>query len=181
MANKEERHVEKTIMFTDVVESTNITDFLCNKLGNHEGNVEYQKKVRTPHNELIRSCLEKDNGYEVKTNGDSFMAVFTISSDAIRAAAYVINNLKIPNPMIEGDNIQVRIGIEKALILEVIDDGKVKDYEYQGVSKASRIEALASGSQVLLSDVVRESVGKLPGFIFHRWGKRELKGITDPC
>ncbi|MBF0456930.1 MAG: tetratricopeptide repeat protein [Nitrospirae bacterium] len=168
-----------TIMFTDIVDSTIIADYLRTKLGNETGDKTYIDEVRRPHNNIIRKCLMKNNGREVKTIGDSFMAVFELPHDAIRAAACIINGLEsaqVPNPENPSNPIQLRIGLHTGRV-HPIDDGV--DYEGHSVNIAARIEALAAGGQILLSGAVKEVVGSIPSFEFYNWGKRKLKGIAD--
>ncbi|WP_420266182.1 adenylate/guanylate cyclase domain-containing protein [Candidatus Magnetominusculus dajiuhuensis] len=60
-----------TIMFTDIVGSTAMADFLKTKHGDDKGDEIFIKKIREPHHKIIRQCLGKNNGRELKTIGDS--------------------------------------------------------------------------------------------------------------
>ncbi|MCG6551024.1 MAG: NB-ARC domain-containing protein, partial [Candidatus Magnetominusculus sp. LBB02] len=171
-----------TIMFTDIVGSTAICDFLKTKNGNDIGDKIYVDTVREPHDEIIRRCLDDNKGCEVKTIGDSFMAVFEYPHDAVRAAACIINGLEnasIKNPADDNKPLKVRIGFHMGTAKPVITDGKITDYVGHDVNLASRVETIAEGSQVLFSGAVKYGVGSLPDFKFHHWGKRKLKGIDD--
>ncbi|MBF0555574.1 MAG: tetratricopeptide repeat protein, partial [Nitrospirae bacterium] len=171
-----------TIMFTDIVGSTAMADFLKTKHGDDRGADIYTETVREPHDKIIRECLKTHNGHEVKTIGDSFMAVFERPHDAVRAAAGIIKELKIApieNPEEKNNPLEVRIGFHMGIAHPDIVDGKVKDYTGHHVNLAARVEAIAKDSQVLFSGVVKEIVGSLPDFQFYHWGKRKLKGIKE--
>ncbi|MBF0319149.1 MAG: hypothetical protein HQL01_05010 [Nitrospirae bacterium] len=177
MANKKDLPNSKTltIMFTDIVGSTPI----ANKLRAAHGNDDmYMEAVRGPHDELIRQCLTQHNGYEVKTIGDSFMAVFELPTEAIETAADIIKGLET-NPADPQNPLQVRIGLHTGTVFPVIKDGKVVDYEGHDVNLAARVEGLADGGQILLSGAVKGMVSKLKDYKFHHWGKRTLKGIDE--
>eukprot|EP00754_Rhynchopus_humris_P002178 Rhum_TRINITY_DN11204_c0_g1::Rhum_TRINITY_DN11204_c0_g1_i1::g.43279::m.43279 len=60
------------IVFTDVKASTMLWETVPNSM---------PEAMRT-HNRVIRQCIDKANGYEVKTIGDSFMVAFDNSVDA---------------------------------------------------------------------------------------------------
>ncbi|MBF0458165.1 MAG: tetratricopeptide repeat protein [Nitrospirae bacterium] len=173
MANKKELPNIKTltIMFTDIVGSTAAADKLRREQGNDNL---YMETLRKPHDAIIRKCLEDGSGYEVKTIGDSFMAVFDTPQGAIATAASTIECL-------ESTNIQIRVGLHTGTVYITLDsDGKVKDYEGHDVNLAARVESIASGSQVLLSGAVMEISGVLNDYRFHNWKKRQLKGISKP-
>src|SRR5688572_22221135 len=65
-----------TLMFTDIVGSTMLRDTLIATHGEGEGNRLYRERILEPHNQRIRELLAKHDGFEVKTNGDSFMVAF---------------------------------------------------------------------------------------------------------
>ncbi|MBF0321199.1 MAG: adenylate/guanylate cyclase domain-containing protein [Nitrospirae bacterium] len=172
-----------TIMYTDMVRSTAIADFLRGEHGNDTGDNIYAERVRGPHDAIVRLWLAVYNGYEVKTIGDSFMAVFKQPNDAIRAATCIIIDLadsNIKNPADHDRPLQLRIGFHLGIVRPEEVDGIVKDYSGHNVNLAARVESLAVGSQILFSGAVKEIVDSLPGFEFHSWGKRKLKGIKGP-
>ncbi len=183
MADKKELPVGNlTIMFTDIVGSTDMADFLRSQRGMGIGDDIYIRNVLQPHGRIIRQCLEKYHGYEVKTLGDSFMVVFEQPNDAVIASSNIIKELelsKIPNPADPDNPLQIRIGLHSGIIYPDKDGGQVKDYAGHDVNLAARVEGLAVGSQVLLSGTVKEQVSTHLDFEFHRWGKRKLKGIKE--
>ncbi|MEO5359236.1 MAG: tetratricopeptide repeat protein [Nitrospirota bacterium] len=175
-----------TLMFTDIVGSTAMADYLKHKHGDIIGSNIYVEKVRKPHDEIIRKCLDNHNGYEVKTIGDSFMAVFKQPHYAISAAADMIKKLefeKIENPNPDDKNnpfLKIRIGLHTGTPHPDIVNGEVKDYIGHHVNLAARVEAIAADSQVLFSGIVKSNVGNLHPFTFYPWGDRRLKGISEP-
>ena len=67
-----------TLMFTDIVVSTNIKAEM--------GDQPFFQNVFEPHNRLVRDCISKHNGHELKTIGDAFFAAFFIPADVIGRA-----------------------------------------------------------------------------------------------
>ncbi|MBF0554386.1 MAG: tetratricopeptide repeat protein [Nitrospirae bacterium] len=184
MANKEElpKSTTLTIMFTDIVGSTAMANALRNESGHDAA---YMENVRKPHDDIIRQCLASHDGYEVKTIGDSFMAVFERPQDAIETSACIIERLEsskiLPNPADENNPLKVRIGLHTGTVYPVIDsNGKVKDYEGHDVNTAARVESIAAGNQILLSRAVMEISGEFSIYKFHNWNERKLKGIKHP-
>jgi tetratricopeptide (TPR) repeat protein len=103
-------------MFTDIVGSTGLRDTLVAKHGGNNGDQQYREQLLEPHHARIRAFLEKHNGFEVKTIGDSFMASFASAEDAIRCAVDIQRSLR--DQPIVGDetpeSLAIRIGIHSA-------------------------------------------------------------------
>src|SRR5688572_28767854 len=83
-----------TLMFTDIVGSTMLRDTLIAMHGEGEGNDLYRERILEPHNQRIRELLAKHDGFEVKTNGDSFVVAFARPEDAVMCAAAIQRNLR---------------------------------------------------------------------------------------
>jgi predicted ATPase/class 3 adenylate cyclase len=126
------------------------------------------------HDELTEEVVSANDGTVVKSTGDGVMAVFGNASDAVAAAASLVGRLTD----IGGGSatpIRIRVGIHSGEV-------QVRDQDYFGptVNRAARIMSVASGGQIVVSDVVRErSVGSLPaGFSFRDLGEHRLKDLA---
>src|SRR5438067_11374512 len=82
-----------TLMFTDIVGSTALRAALVAAHGANDGDRRYRVQVLNPHDDRIRTLLDKDRGFEVKTNGDSFMVAFAQAEDAVVCAAEIQRSL----------------------------------------------------------------------------------------
>ncbi len=70
----------RTVIFTDIVGSTNITQ----RLGDDAA-----MELLRYHDNTVRSALEACNGREVKHTGDGIMASFISAASAVRCAAQI--------------------------------------------------------------------------------------------
>ena len=153
-----------TIMFTDIVSSTYMTQLLGDSLA--------QQLIRL-HNSIVRKALKNCGGSEVKHTGDGIMASFLWASNAIDAAiaiqrAVVEHNLQSPTVPLE-----IRIGLNTGE--PIVEDN---DFFGHTVQLASRICGKAEANQILVSSVVKElSAGK--NYTFKPLGSFALKGIDD--
>ena len=85
----------RTIMFTDLVSSTALTQRV--------GDEAAQQTLNT-HDTAVRDSLAAHNGVEVKHTGDGIMAAFDSATDAARAARQIVAGLN-------QQNVAVRIGL----------------------------------------------------------------------
>ena len=155
-----------TFVFTDIEGSTR----LLTAVGSD------YPRLLARHNELIRAEIEAANGFEVKTEGDSFFIVFTSATDAVAfasAAQKALARADWPN----GVQIRVRMGIHTG-------EGMLSQGDYVGldVHRAARVSAAAHGGQVLLSDSSRALVAAdLPdGVSLRELGEHRLKDLPAP-
>ena len=128
-----------TLLFTDIEGSTRLLQRL--------GGSRYGSVLRE-HHRIMRNAISACSGVEVKTEGDSFFAVFPRAGDAITAVVQAQRALAA-HAWPDGDAVKVRMGIHTGQVETV-------DGEYIGldVHRAARISAAAHGGQVLLSDAV---------------------------
>ena len=154
-----------TIMFTDVVGSTEMTSAL--------GDLAAQEIVRA-HNQIVRDVLQSFQGVEIKHTGDGIMASFHSASNAVHAALLIRNNIAQLNARPGGLKWNIRIGLNSG---EPINEGN--DLFGATVQLAARTCAAAKTGQVVITGVVR---GLCSGkkFEFTDLGKHELKGIPEP-
>lgn len=161
-----------TLVFTDIVDSTATKP----RVG---GDLAYFRKLLQPHNARLRYHLEQHSGREVKTIGDSFMIVFDKATDAVNFAVAVQQHFE-HEPLVEKDVIlTIRIGIHTGEALAYRDEisGRL-DCSGNTVDCAARVEALADGGQVLISEDTYRDVRRMHGVRFHDWGEYPLKGFA---
>jgi adenylate cyclase len=155
----------RTVLFTDVVDSTAITQRL--------GDAEARKLIRV-HDELARQEVEAHGGRVIKHTGDGYMAAFLACSAAVRMAIKLQQRLAQRNQAVIAHPVRVRIGISAG---EPIDEGQ--DLFGATVQLARRVCDAAPPECIYAANVVRElCVGK--EFAFEEVGQRTLKGFADP-
>lgn len=159
------RRTTKTFMFTDIVKSTDLTEAM--------GDEAWEDVLRW-HDETIRSCLAKHAGEEVKQRGggDGFFVAFDAPTGAIECAVAIQRSLA-DHRREQGFAPQVRIGLHTAAATS-----KGRDYTGRGVNQAARIEALAAGGEILVS---QETLTAEPTrFALAEARSVSLKGISKP-
>lgn len=169
-----------TFMFTDIVGSTMLRDTLIATHGDGEGNRLYRERILEPHNQRIRELLAKHDGFEVKTNGDSFMVAFARPEDAVMCAAAIQRSLRA-NAIRTGDTeaLAVRIGMHTGDARYGERDGK-PDYDGHAVNIAARVESLLKGGErAYCSGETRLLAKTAPGIRFHSYGPYTLKGVVS--
>ncbi|KAL0484259.1 adenylate cyclase [Acrasis kona] len=129
------------------------------------------------HNQMMRSLIKKYNGYEVKTQGDSFMVCFCDCWSAVKWACDVqkclidcdwpANILDSFDCRVEWDSerrkifrgLRVRIGLHYGEAERIIDSTTNRpDYFGNTVNTAARVESEAKGGQVYISEHLFEVV-----------------------
>jgi predicted ATPase/class 3 adenylate cyclase len=155
-----------TFLFTDIEGSTR----LVQSLG--DGWV----PVLDSHNELVGTAITDNGGIVVKTEGDSFFAVFPSASEALEAAV-VAQRALIEHPWPENGVVRSRMGLHTGL-------GTLGGADYVGldVHRASRIADAAHGGQVVLSEPTTVLVERHlpPGVSLRDLGKHRLKDLSEP-
>lgn len=126
----------KTLMFTDIVKSTNLLEAI--------GDDAWQHLLRW-HDQTLRSLFSSHGGEEVKQVGDGFVVAFAVASEAVESAV-AIQRALADHRKAHGFSPQVRIGLHTAEVTR-----KGMDYEGRGVHEAARIGALAEGGEILAS------------------------------
>jgi predicted ATPase/class 3 adenylate cyclase len=101
------------------------------------------------HNRICRNALGSRDGYEVKSEGDSFFYVFDTALDALIAAIAIQEQLHRETPL-----IRVRIGIHTG-------EPTIRDNDYFGpqVNRTARIRDAAHGRMTLLSGATAALIG----------------------
>ena len=154
-----------TVMFTDMVSSTHVTQML----GDHMA----QQLVRL-HNTIVRKALHDCSGTEIKHTGDGIMASFTWASNAVDAAIAIQRAVAEHNRQSPTVPLEIRIGLNSGE--PIVEDNDLFGHTVQ---LASRVCGQASANQIYVSSVVKElSAGK--NYIFKPLGDFSLKGIDEP-
>jgi class 3 adenylate cyclase/pimeloyl-ACP methyl ester carboxylesterase len=149
---------QTTIMFTDIVSSTNIVS----EVGDAKA-----RDLFVQHDKLIRKLIAKYGGIELQNLGDGFMLSFPSATYAIRCACAMQQTFSHDLPQ-----IKLKIGINTGEV--VIREGH---HPFgQAVVIASRIVEKCAGQQILISDI---SKGLASGskFVCSEIGKFKPKGI----
>jgi class 3 adenylate cyclase len=153
----------RTILFTDIVDSTLLTQ----QIGD-----EAAMKLLRVHDLIVRDALADLGGREIKHTGDGIMASFVSAAAAVRCATRIQNELSKRNGDGEDEPLKIRIGMAAGEPVEHHDDlfGAT-------VQLAARLCALAEPEQIMAANVVRDlCLGKK--FSFRDHGEKELKGFN---
>ena len=155
----------RTILFTDIVESTTLTQTLGD---------EAALALFDVHNTVVRNALTDQGGREVKHTGDGIMASFVSAAAAVKCAAQIQRDLAKHADNQRDRPLKVRIGAAAGEPVE-------QHHDLFGctVQLAARLCSHASPEQILVSNVIAElCLGK--GFSFQDVGEVALKGFDRP-
>jgi len=155
-----------TFLFTDIEGSTRLVQALGPRW----------VELLEAHNDLVRAAIESNGGTVVKTEGDSFFAVFGSALDAALASGAAQDALA-SHVWPEDGRIRVRMGLHTG----VAALGGA-DYVGLDVHRAARIAAAAHGGQTVLSEPTAILVERdLPQALsLHDLGKHRLKDLSEP-
>ncbi len=146
-----------TVLFTDVVDST----ATAARMGDRAW-----RATRERHDAIVRSQLALHRGREVKTMGDGFLATFDGPARGVRCAQAIVQRV--------GDmGIEVRAGLHTGEV-ELVGS----DVAGIAVAIGARVSALARGSEVLVSQTIKDLTAG-SGIVFTDRGEHTLKGIPD--
>jgi class 3 adenylate cyclase len=153
----------RTIMFTDIVDSTGMTARL--------GDTRAVEMVRA-HDALVRRALKDKSGREVKHTGDGIMACFDDTADAVQCARAIQQAFDAFN-LASKEKLRVRIGID---VGEPVADSN--DLFGTTVQTAARLCQAADPETIWVSDAVRQLALKDVEHV--DLGPRTLKGFVEP-
>jgi class 3 adenylate cyclase len=154
----------RTILFTDIVGSTDMTQ----RLGD-----DASFALLNVHDGIVREALTANGGREVKHTGDGIMAAFVSASSAVRCAIAVLQGVETrladPHPP-----LRLRVGIAAGEPIE-----HANDLFGTTVQLASRLCTHAEPQQILVSNAVAElCAGKM--LPMRQVGPLTLKGFDQP-
>jgi predicted ATPase/class 3 adenylate cyclase len=155
-----------TVMFTDIVDSTRV------KRGVGD---EFYFHVLELHNALVRNWITRCKGTELRTSGDGFFVIFADARDAVDCAIHIQKALSEKPIIVGNESIKVRIGLHTGTP-KIFLDKAADRYDLSGTDadKAARVEGLARGGQVLISE---ETYTLAKPAAVRDWGLWELKGL----
>jgi len=155
----------RTVLFTDIVDSTSLTQ----KLGD-----EMAMEFLRVHDSIVRNALAVSKGREVKHTGDGIMASFVSAAAAVRCAMQIQRELARHEREERDHHIKVRIGGAAGEPVE-----QNNDIFGTTVQLAARLCSHAEPDQILVSTAVAElCIGK--GLTFRPLGEVSLKGFDRP-
>jgi class 3 adenylate cyclase len=155
----------RTVLFTDIVDSTGITQ----RLGDDAA-----LAFLRLHDTVVREALAASGGREIKHTGDGIMACFVSAVGAARCATRIHRALAEREYGSQEVPIKVRIG---AAAGEPVEDHL--DLFGATVQLAARLCSHAQPEQSLVSNVVAElCIGK--GLAFQDLGEVSFKGFDRP-
>ena len=155
-----------TLLFTDLVGSTDLLD----ELGDDQG-----EQLHRTHFRLLREAVADRGGQEVKNLGDGLMVVFTSAVQALDCAIAMQRAIARHNRVPGSREFEVRVGLHAGEPIEHEDD-----YFGTSVVVAKRLCDLATGGQILVSDLVRSLVASRGSFELSSVGPLHLKGFAEP-
>jgi predicted ATPase/DNA-binding SARP family transcriptional activator len=128
------------------------------------------------HDEILRSAIESSGGYVFKTAGDAFCAAFTTApaaAQAARDAQLTLHAEAPPGPV----GFKLRMALHTGAC-----EGQGGEFFGPAVNRAARLEDVAHGGQVVVSQVTAELMrDKLPEHTALRdLGNHRLKDLGHP-
>jgi len=155
----------RTVLFTDVVNSTTLTQSLGD---------EAALAIVGVHDTIVRDALSALGGREVKHTGDGIMASFVSAASAVRCAIQIQQELDKHAQRNSEHPLKVRVGAAAGEPVE-----KNNDLFGSTVQLAARLCAHAQPEQILVSSAIADlCIGK--GLSFEDLGEVTLKGFTSP-
>jgi class 3 adenylate cyclase len=155
----------RTILFTDIVESTSLTQSLDD---------EAALAMLGVHDTIVRDALSALGGREVKHTGDGVMASFVSAAGAVRCAIHIQRELDKHAQANPERPLKVRVGAAAGEPVE-----QHNDLFGSTVQLAARLCAHAEPEQILVTNAIAElCIGK--GLRFDDLGEVALKGFGSP-
>jgi len=141
-----------TFLFTDIEGSTR----------RWEADADAMRAALLVHDEVLRSAIEKYDGFLFSHTGDGVVAAFASPKSAVDAAIAAQRELQLP----------VRMGIATG-------EAELRDGDYFGtvLNRAARVMAAGHGGQVLVAD---STAGLLSGVDLLDLGPRRLRDLPTP-
>jgi len=144
-----------TVLITDIVGSTRV----ASRLGDQAW-----RRVLDDHDAMVRGCLSRFRGTEVKQTGDGFLATVDGPARGISCASAILGGAR-------DLGIEARAGLHTGEL-----ELRGRDVGGLAVHIAARVAELASPGEVLVSRTVTDLVAG-SGLEFEDRGEHELKGV----
>lgn len=161
------------IMFTDIVGSTSL------QAEPGISDKSFVENIRQKHDAIVEQCVREHGGIALKHAGDGYLICFVDPQQALASALAIqrrLNSEPIATPL--GRNVQVKIGIHFGGPIRMPDPATGSpDIVGRDVSLTQRIQSIARGGQILLSEKCARLVedGSAVRIVHH--GRRLLPGI----
>ena len=136
-----------TLLFTDLKGSTALYD----RIGDLNAYSQVQR-----HFERLLDVTVRHNGAVVKTIGDAIMAAFVTPADAVSAALDMRKEIERLNEARSARDFILKIGLHRGPSIAVTLNDRL-DYFGQTVNIASRVEHMAEGEEICLTEEVYDS------------------------
>ncbi len=156
-----------TFLFTDIEGSTRLWEQFPAPM----------QRALSRHDDLLRQAIEQNQGYVFKTVGDAFCAAFSTAPAALAATVAIQQALANEPWPTEIGQIKVRMGLHTG-----VAEKREGDYFGQTLNRVARLQGVAYGGQVLLSNVTKELINSLlpESFSLVDLGEHRLKDLTNP-
>ena len=155
----------RTVLFTDIADSTTLTQALGD---------EAALAMLGVHDTIVSDALSASGGREVKHTGDGIMASFVSAAGAVRCAIEIQRQLDKHSQENPDRPLKVRVGAAAGEPVE-----QHNDLFGSTVQLAARLCAHAQPEQILVSNAIAElCIGK--GLSFEDVGEVALKGFDSP-
>ncbi|MGH2406477.1 MAG: adenylate/guanylate cyclase domain-containing protein [Candidatus Limnocylindrales bacterium] len=157
-----------TFLFTDIEGSTRLAERL--------GTAAWSSLLEAQQT-LLRAAFRASNGFEIKTEGDSFFVVFRSAPAAVAATVAAQRGLAAHTWPADAP-VRVRMGLHTGEGV-LVPDG---DYVGIDVHRAARVAAAGHGGQVLVSSTTRGLVDSslAPDVSIRDLGEHRLKDLSRP-
>src|SRR5215211_5990836 len=136
---------------------------------------EAARTVLTETKRIVRERVEAHGGREIDAVGDAMMMTFASTRAAIAGATAVQEELAARERERPDETLRVRIGLNVGEVLE--RDGTPFG---AAVNAGARVMAKARGGEILVSDMVRQLAGTVPGVQYRDRGRHTFKGFDEP-
>lgn len=157
-----------TVVFTDVESSTALWEY----------SMEAMVNSIMIHNDVVRRCIKRHGGFEVKTEGDAFLIAFNDVKDAFNCVLEIQKDLldaDWPEELLQHEKgkkvldtetgqllfrgLRVRIGLECGYPMEKMDPvTKRSDYFGPCLNRGARVSSVANGGEIIISNNVFEEL-----------------------
>ena len=133
-------------------------------------------RTLTEYRDAVGRKVESHNGRVVDSPGDNILAEFTSIVDAVKCAVEVQKDIRTRNADVaENRQMVFRIGVNLGDVIE--KNGRIYG---DGVNIAARLEGMAEGGGICISNSVYDQIkGKL-SFGIEYAGEHAVKNIAEP-
>jgi class 3 adenylate cyclase len=163
-----------TVLFTDLKGSTELYE----KTGDM-----FAYNLVQDHFNLLKKHTHQHAGAIIKTIGDAIMATFSNPGDAFNAAMAMRREIQEMNENTPDHDVAIKIGLHSGTVLAVTAN-EMLDYFGQTVNLAARVQGLADGGEIWLSEsiykdtIIKESLNQNKFYIEQQ--SAILKGVNAP-